>query len=296
MILWAIIFIAVPDLNGEPRELGHSIGYYVIGPILIAFLLSYGSAYIVYYSRKKKDKAGTLTFPVVLTIILSLFALKYLNTSAKAFEDKKETRKTLLNSGDPKEFRSVLNKINSSDMSELGNMLETAEDKKIYDIIKQMNQNVKGEMKVFEKLWNELSSSDLLGSLASDDTFNHGVTLVEAYIKSAKILRNYFSKLPPGLEIQKAKSEVAKGMIMGLIEGSEDSVMTFQAHIDYGEAFLRFYDFFRNTKGEWSYENGELLFSNSDDLDEYNQVIELLVKKEDQLNAILEKKRLSLLD
>ena len=296
-------FIAMSDPT--PYGIGGLIGR-LIGLFLIPALI----ALIVWLLSGRKEKGGSWTINIVLTLVIlgqvgqfgnNIQPSQQSQVLSEFGEAQVEFKRDISNIEDPEEFDDVYKKHVASMKHSLSDLSEMSEgtEKQFYMI---MNEYV-GEAQLVVQKWQD--SFDAAQSprildyslLNSDEEFDYQKNVLNYYTENTKAYGIYYANTVPDLKGRLSVLEEENPFVKGAVEAATEKYLSqksvfeplMQAHIEYGNGMIQMLDLLQKNKDMWSYENDELLFSDDRLLSQYNELVEVSGSKVETINTLSSK-------
>lgn len=297
----AIFFIAVYVAYAEktPYITGRLAG------ILIAFLLFPSLfAWIAWHLSGKKEKGASLTFNIVLTLIILGVVGRYGDRRRAAQErseiqkEKEVLKKALSSAEDPAEIDTAYNKYVDSMRDRLNKLSETStgQEKQLYETMNDFFNEMQTVTRNWWDSYHAVLSPRILdySVLNSDEEFDHQKKVLSLYVENSKANKKDFMDIVPNLkkrlgvldEGNKFMQEALKILTDKFLSKNKIFVPLMEAHIEYGKNMIQLLELLQNNKDEWVYENDELLIDSDDVLDKLNDLCEKLVVIESTITTL----------
>lgn len=275
---------------------------------LIAFLLFPSLfAWIVWGLSGRKGKAGSVTFNIVLTLLLLGQIGQFVNKSQQNLitrelvKQEEQYKKEISSTDDPAKIDAATNKYFNSVQGELNKLAETSTgpQKQFYKIMSAYTSESQSIIQDFNDSVNAVLSPRILdySLLNSDEEFDYQRNILRLYVEKTEIYIGLFANSVPDiknrLSVLGEGNEYAKGAIDG-VTGEYLAQKPFfeplmHAHGEYGNNMIQILDLLQNNKDDWDYENDELLVYSQAVMDEYNELLEELGNNEAAINTLSDK-------
>ena len=304
----AVLSIGVFVVMSEPTPYGlgvltgRLIGYFLI-PALIAL--------IVWWLSGRKEKGGSWTFNIVLTLVVSLVILgqigQYGNniqlsqTLADLQEQQEEFKRDISNIEDPEEYDDAYNehvdsmKQGFSDLSEVSEGVE----KQFYVIMNEYTDEVQLATQKWQDSFKAVQAPRILdySLLNSDEEFIYQRNVLNSYTENTKAYDIYYANMVPGLKKRLSVLEGENAIVIGAVNAATKNYNLqkpifeplMRAHIEYGNSLIQVLDLLQKNKDMWSYENNELMINSDNMLSQYNELVEVIGGNEATINTLSSK-------
>ncbi|MEN8131796.1 MAG: hypothetical protein ABFS45_16730 [Pseudomonadota bacterium] len=294
----AFVAMSEPTPYGIGRLTGSLIGYFLI-PALIAL--------IVWWLSGRKEKGGSWTFNIVLTLVI-LGQIWQFGDNTKPSqvlsefgEEREKFKRNISSIEDPEELDDARDKYVDSIKHGFGDLSEASEgaQKQFYII---MNGYV-GEAQLAAQKWkdsfNAAQSPRILdySLLNSDEEFDYQRNVLNLYVENTKVYSIYQANSVPDLIKRLSVLEEENATFSGAVNGATEQYLAqkpifeplMRAHIEYGNGMIQMLDLLQVNKDMWSYENDELIFSDDRLLSQYNELVEVFSNSAGTINTLSSK-------
>ena len=299
-LLFVVLFIAVPSktsfLAGE-----------FIGRLIGLLLLSSIFAWIVWRLSGKKEKAGTVTFNIILTLfVIGLITFPFTQKRFQLFQEEsnikeliEEFNKTIATTNDKGKLDTAYNKFVDSYEETLirltGN--STSQEKRLYRAFGDFVTKIS----LASEKWYQSSDAAIYAPrifdyslLNSEQEFDYRKNILRLHIEETKAYKKFYDIAIPNLKKQLTASgdskKIAKSFIRGATRQYILDIPTIeklsQAHIEYANKTIQVLDLLQIKRDEWEWENDELIFYNENLLNEYNELYNEIVKNGDIIDTL----------
>jgi len=290
-------FIVIPEKT--PNHLTIQIGK-LIGSLIILFLLPTLFAWIVWCLTGKNGKALSITFNIVLTLIL-LGHIEPLLPETQEMEgiQKKEEESTseVSKTDDPEKTNSANNLTDSlNDILNKISESNTGKENQFVNIIKKYAGEMQSSGQQWRDSFNAVLSPRILDCslLNSENEFKYQKNVIRLYIEES----NGFNELTTNTvsNLKKRLSVLGEGnkLAINALKGASKQYLLQQpileplitAHIEYGSNILQILDLLQVNRDKWSFENDELKISNKDVRSRHNELLKAAIKNEATINTL----------
>jgi len=292
-----VLFVA--SFDKTPYQIGELAGR------LISFLLFPSLfAWIIWRLSGKKEKGGNVTFNIVLTLVLlgqigqQGSNLQQSKILGEIQEQTDEFKKKALSMDPQSDFNASYNGFVESVEEGLSSLSETSTgtEKKLYEIMSEFTADTQITVQNWLKAYTAVQSPRILdySLLDGDEEFEYQRNVLRSYIEQTRAYDKLFAHMIPDLRqrlnVLGENHALVKEAIKGAAEKYDLQKPIFepliQVHAQYGQNLIKTLDFLQRNMGEWSYDNEELLFSNENVLNEYNDLFEELRNNEATINTL----------
>jgi hypothetical protein len=296
-----IIFFNIRIYGFDTYAIGLGIGS-SFGIVLIPLLL----ALLFWFILGKKEKGGTTSFNIVLTLMLlgsiSEFGQiakerqKPINNLKKAVSKYKEN--TLAN---PDTADLHYTELSTDIKSSIDDLLKTSvgEERKVWLALKKFFKKSDSTNIEWNKAYNAFAAPRILdfNKLNNSKEFEFQKKTTQEYIKQSKHFKlfvenrvEYLKKIAKSID---KSNKVYKGFEKGFTK--KDSVQKpifvpyINAHIEYGKGIKQIIELLEKEEGKWSYENDTLIFENSETQIIYEKILNNAISNEGIVNELSDK-------
>ena len=300
----AVLSIGVFVVMSDPTPYGlgvltgRLIGYFLI-PALIAL--------IVWWLSGRKEKGGSWTFNIVLTLVILVQIGQFGNNVqpsqvlSEYKEEQEKFKRDISNIKDPEEFDDVYKKHVASMKHSLSDLSEVSEgtEKQLYII---MNEYVGESQLVVQKWQDSLAAAQSprildYSLLNSDEEFDYQKNVLNIYVENTKAYGIYDANTIPDLKkrlsVLGEENATVRVAVNSATEGYLSQKPIFEplmrAHTEYGNGMIQMLDLLQKNKDMWSYENDELMISDDRLLSQYNELVEEFGSKVETINTLSSK-------
>lgn len=294
-----VLFLVTSDKTSY--QIGEFVGR-LIGFLFMPLIF----AWIVWRLSGKREKSGSVTFNIMLTLILigqiAQFGnklqqsqqLEDLQKKKQEFKDEFSSTENAVESGD------AYNKYTDSVKEGLNKLSETStgSEKRVYRILSDFTSETQAIYQSWNQSLDAVLSQRILdySLLVSDEEFEYQKKTLNHYVAQSESYRDYFATMIPRLEKRlKALGEgnkFAAGALKGATKKhfAQKPIMEplMAAYIDYGNNMIQILDLLQKSKGEWVYESDELSIYSDEVLNDFNELIEKLGGNEAAINTLSE--------
>jgi len=284
-----------------PSQIGEYIGRliaYILFPTLFAWL--------VWRFAGRKEKAASVTFNIVLTLILlsqiGQFGKKQQQSQIgrELLEHKAEYKNAVTNSDDPEENAAAFDKFTDAVIADMNELSETGSgaEKEFFQF---MSEYVSSSQLITQD-W--ITASNMVQSprildyslLTSSEEFDYQRGIIREYIEKSDIYLENFTSMIPNLKARLSvwgegnsyvKDAIATTKKFLALKPAFEPLM--QAHIEYGNNLIQILDFLQKNKDKWAYEDDELLLDSDEMVSEYNKLATAMDNNAKTINTLTQK-------
>ena len=279
--------------------LGSVIGI-AIFPTLIAFLF--------WFILGKKEKGGTTSFNVILTLMLigsinqfgqiAKDRKKPIDNIQKAISEYKESTQT-----NPDSTDSNYSKLSTNIKSSIDDLIKTSvgEERNVWLILKDFFKKSDSTNVKWNNAYNTFAEPRILdfNRLNNSNEFKFQKQTVQEYINQSKHFKFFVENRFDYLKEQTKRIDKSNKSYIGFIKGltKKDSIQKpifipyINAHIEYGEGIKKVIDLLEIEQGKWNYENETetLIFKKTDIQATYEVIFNNAISNEEIVNELSEK-------
>tara|TARA_R110000850_G_scaffold277068_1_gene422090 strand:+ start:2397 stop:3365 length:969 start_codon:yes stop_codon:yes gene_type:complete len=306
IIYAAIVAVIVIILNlriygFDAYAIGMSFGS-IFGIVLIATLL----AFLFWFMLGRKEKGGTTTFNIVLTLMLlgslSEFGQiaqdrkKPIDDLQRAISDYKENTLANPDSTDAN-YAALSQNVNNSIEAMIKN--SHGEERKIYVALKGFL--VKSDSVNME--WNRAHGAFIQPRILDFTLMNNTTEyefqkeVIQDYINQSNTYKAFVENRVDNFKEQTRhidrSSQAYKGFMKGLTKKDSIQKPIFMpyilAHIEYGEDTKRIVEILEKEDGKWRYEDDAIVFENYSSQVTYEALLDNAIRNEDIINELVDK-------
>jgi hypothetical protein len=306
-IIYAIIVgVIVIFLNTRTYGLdGFSIGY-TLGSLIGLLVFPALLAFLFWYILGRKEKGGTTTFNVVLSLMLlssiSQFGRtakerqKPIDTIQKAITDYKEN--TLANPDSTDLNYAAL----SSDIKRsIDDLVKTSigEERKLYVVVKEFFKKSDSTSLEWNKAYNAFNEPRILdfNQLNNQEEYEFQKSVIQTYIDQSQNFKYFIENRIDYMKNHSKNIDKSHTAYIGFMKGmvKKDSVQTpiflpyINGHIAYGEGIKEIVEILEKESGKWEYENETLIFENSESQILYETILNKAFGNEELVNELSDK-------
>ena len=298
-----IIFLNIRIYGFDAYTFGMSLGS-IIGIILFPTLL----ALLFWFILGKKEKGGTTTFNVVLTLMLlgsiSEFGQiakdrqKPIDDLQKAVSEYKES--TLAN---PDSTDSNYNELSNNVKNSIDDLLKTSvgEERKVWLTLKDFFRKSDSTNIEWNNAYNAFADPRILdfNLLNNSKEFAFQKQTTQEYINQSNHFKSFVENRVDYLKEQTKRIDKSNKSYKGFIKGltKKDSIQKpifmpyINAHIEYGQGIKKIIELLENEQGKWSYDNEmeTLMFENSESQTTYEKILNDAISNEEIVNELSDK-------
>ncbi|MCG2432176.1 hypothetical protein [Aequorivita xiaoshiensis] len=296
-----VIFLNIRIYGFDAYSFGLSLGS-IFGIILIPTLL----ALLFWFILGKKEKGGTTTFNIVLTLMLlgsiSEFGQiakdrqKPIDDLKKAVSEYKES--TLTN---PDSTDSNYSELSTNVKGSIDELIKTSvgEERKVWLVLKEFFKKSDSTNIEWNKAYNAFADPRILdfNVLNNSKEFEFQIKTTQEYINQSKHFKSFVENRVDYLKDKTKKidknNKAYKGFVRGLT--NKDSIQKpifikyINGHIGYGQGIKEIIELLEKEKGKWGYENETLVFENSDSQIIYEKILNDAISNEEIVNELSDK-------
>lgn len=285
--------------NNSAEQIGQQLGR-LFG--LLVFPAIFG--WIVWRLTGKKKNGGSITF----NIILALAVLGQISTTIQNSQKSEQInslqkhsdslRETFSNTDDQNEINEAYKEYTGNIENSLNELSKqsTGTEKQFYKILEDFVSNSQVVVQDWQQSFMAVNSDRILNYsiLNNADEFNHQRGVLNDYINKTKIYNASFNDTIPDLKKQLSvlgkENSLAKGAIKSATEKHQQQKVIFEplmkTHLEYGSNLIGILNLLEKNQGEWSEDNGQLVFNNDTTLAEFNLLIEKATLNENSINSL----------
>jgi len=296
-VLLFVIFIAFSD------KTTYQIGEFT-GKLISSIVFPSIFAWIVWRLSGRSEKSGSLTFNIVLTLILLSQIGQLSNKLQKSQKlrellvQKSEFKKKFSSTDDQAEIDIAYNEYKDSIIDGLDNLSEVSsgQEKQIYRILSDFTTESQITIQNWRESYAAILSPRILdySLLISDEEFDYQKNIFRTYIKKTQIYAEFLVNMVPNikkrLSVLGEGSTHAKDAIKGVTKQylSQQPILEplIQEHIEYGKKMIQLIELLQKNKDQWIYENDELFIHSDNVLNKFNELIDELSKNEATINTL----------
>lgn len=290
------LFLVNPDLS--PEHIGR-----LIGRVFSLLLFPAMFAWIVWRLTGKKENGGSITFNVVLTLILlgQVAQTSRTNMELESIQVEKEKfQDTFASSENPEEVTTAYNEYVDNMQNSFKDLSDqnTGAKKQFFAIMANFTSESQKIAQAWQQSYLAVSSDRLLdySLLNNDKEFQYQKSILQDYIGQTETYgesyKNTLPRLQKDLSVLDQNDPMVKGAIEGATEKYEQQRPIFeplmQAHLSYGKNLISVLDLLHDHQGQWSSEDGQIQFNDDDTLESFNQLVEQLIDNETSINTLAE--------
>lgn len=300
-VVYVIVFSLGPEMT--PRRSG-----YMMGALMGLFMFPSIVALIAWLISKRSKSAFSITFNVVLTIMVVGQISGLLNRVAK--ESKQQA--SLDNLSSAKEQMKI--DFKEADDTESYNDAYDEFASSVKDELRQMSESTAGSERRFYELMEEFvaESEDFANSwsdsyfaiqdprildysvLVNLEEFEYQRGVFRHYISLTHEYSDFISRMVPRLKNKLAELGPNSGLAKGAIEGAEENYIKqkpifeklMETHLSYGNNLMELVDFLESNLDKWSYQDDEILFSDDELIETFNQILNRAIEDEESINVL----------
>ncbi|RKX26163.1 MAG: hypothetical protein DRP47_08660 [Candidatus Zixiibacteriota bacterium] len=233
------------------------------GKLLVLLFLPALFAWIVWRLAGKREKAASVTFNVVMSLML---------------------------------FGQVFNLLQQPEAA-----MEGQEQEEVSRVMGEYGSNMQAIVEDWRAVASSLQSAGVLDySLLTNDTeFDRQRRILRDYIEKTMTYVDSFTNTVPYIEAKLsvlgegnlAAKEAVDGFRKGYLQQKPFFDPLMQAHIDYANNQVEILNLLQRNKNEWADENGQLVVYNDELLDEFNKLATAIADNEKTIGTLVVKLR-----
>lgn len=299
VVIYLILFLTfsskTSDAFGFGRLSGKLVGLAIFPSIF---------AWIAWRLSGRPKNGGSWTFNICLTLLLlgqisqSGEKVRIRQSTEFMQEQKNEFKERFSSLEDPAEYDSVYNEYRESVKKTFSELSEstTGKEKQVFEIL---NDHVTYSQSIedrWSKSYDAIISEQFFdfSRLDRDEEFDFQIRTATHYVTETKIyaqeIPNSVSNLKERLRSLGAGNKMAIGAIKGLSAKYDLQKPLFEAlmeaHIEYGNCFIQILELLKKNKKKWKFENNETSIYDDNVLSRYNELSDILTKKEELINRL----------
>jgi len=296
-----VIFLNIRMYGLDGYTFGYSLGS-LIGIILIPTLI----ALLFWFILGKKEKGGTTTFNIVLTLMLlgsiSEFGQiakdrqKPIDDLQKAVSEYKEN--TLAN---PDSTDLNYAELSTNVKKSIDDLLKTSigEERKVWLALKEFFKKSDSTNIEWNKAYNAFAEPRILdfNRLNNSEEFEFQKQIVQEYINQSNNFKSFVENRVGYLKNQTNRIDKSNKAYKGFIRGltKKDSIQKpifipyINAHIEYGLGIREIIELLEKEEGKWKYENETITFQNSESQITYEKILNTAIENEEIVNELSDK-------
>lgn len=296
-----VIFLNIRIYGLDGYTFGYSLGS-LIGIILFPILI----ALLFWFILGKKEKGGTTTFNVVLTIMFLVSISKFgqitkerqkpIDNLQKAVTEYKES--ALAN---PDSIELNYTALSTDVKQSIEDLLKTSigEERKVYLALKEFFNKADSTNIEWNQAYNAFSEPRILdfSRLNNKKEFEFQKQVIQKYINQSENFKSFVENRVDYLK-NKTKNidrdnKAYKGFIRGFTKKDLLQKPIFipyiNAHIEYGQGIKEIVELLEKQQGKWSYEDEFLIFENSETQITYEKLLNNAISNEEIVNELFDK-------
>ena len=299
-VIYAIValilmgLLHLPTLKFDPYSLGYTTGS-VLGIILIPTLI----ALLFWLISGKKEKGGTTTFNIVLTLMLfsSLGEMgreleqrrKPIDNINKAIVEYK--KQTLAN---PDSVDSNYVELSTNIKNSFDSLIKTSrgEERKVYIAARDFMKKSDSLDTKWTEAYNTFAEVDIMdyNRLNSNKEYKFQKKIIQQYINQSIIYRTFVQNRFDYFEDKTKNINKTNKVYKGFQK--QDSIQKpvfnkyLSTHINYGHGIIGILEILEQEDGKWSFENETLLFDSSEAQSNYAKILDEAIKNETIINDL----------
>jgi hypothetical protein len=296
-LIFLLLFVVFSDK--APYQIG-----VLIGRLMVLFLLPTLFAWIVWRFTGRKKKAASITFNIVLSLILlgqiGQFGNRQQQTQTvrELQEIKAEFKKEVTNSDDPAVVSAAFDKFSDSAIEGINELSETSsgDEKEFFKIMGEFASESQLMVQGWHTANNKVQSPRILdySLLTSDGEFDYQRSILKEYIEKTVMYNEFFENLIPNIKARLSVLGEDNSYTKGAVDAATEKYFKqkpifeplMQTHIEYGNNLIQILDFLQKNEDEWAYENDELLLNSDELLSEYNKMAIVLESNIETINTL----------
>lgn len=298
-----IIFLNIKTFGLDGYVFGYSFGS-IIGIILLPTLI----ALLFWFILGKKEKGGTTTFNIVLTLIflgsirefgqIAKDKQKLIDHMQKAVSEYKE--KALTN---PESTGTNYSELSIDIKKSIDDLIKTSigEEKKVFLTLKDYFKKADSVNVSWNNAYTAFAEPRILDftQLNKKEEYKFQKNVIQKYINESENLKSFVQNRVAYLKTQTknidSNSKSYRGFIKGLT--NKDSIQKpifipyINAHIEYGQGIKKIIELLENEQGKWSYDNETetLIFENLETQNTYEKILNDAISNEEIVNELSDK-------
>jgi len=298
-----IVFFNIRIYGFDAYTFGMSLGS-IIGIILFPTLL----ALLFWFILGKKEKGGTTTFNVVLTLMLLGSISEFgqiikdrqqpIDDLQKAVSEYKEN--TLAN---PDSTDSNYNELSSNVKSSIDDLIKSSvgEERKVWLALKDFFRKSDSTNIEWNKAYNAFAEPRILdfNRLNDKEEFEFQKQTVQEYINQSGYFKSFVEKRVKYLKEQTNRIDKSNKAYKGFMKGltKKDSIQKpifmpyINAHIEYGQGIKKIIELLENEQGKWNYDNETetIIFENPETQTTYENILNKAISNEEIVDELSDK-------
>lgn len=295
-----IIFLNIRIYGFDAYTFGMSLGS-IIGIIIVPTLI----ALLFWFILGRKEKGGTTTFNIVLTLMLfgsiSEFGQiaedrqKPIDDLQKAVSEYKESTLSNLDSTD-----SNYNQLSANVKSSIDDLIKSSvgEERKVWLAFKDFFRKSDSTNVEWNNAYNAFADPRILdfNRLNNSKEFEFQKQTIQEYINQSSNFKSFVENRVDYLKEQTNKIDKSNKAYKGFIRGltKKDSIQKpifipyINAHIEYGQGIKKIIELIENEQGKWNYDNETetLIFENSEAQTTYEKILNDAILNEEVVNEL----------
>jgi len=298
-----IIFLNIRIYGFDAYTFGMSLGS-IIGIILIPTLV----ALLFWFILGRKQKGGTTTFNIVLTLMLLGSISEFgqiiqerqepIDDLQKAVSEYKES--TLAN---PDSTDSNYSELSTNVKKSIDDLIKSSvgEERKVWLALKDYFKKSDSTNIEWNKAYNAFADPRILDfdELKNSKEFKFQKQVIQEYINQSKNFKSFVENRVDYLKERTKKIDKGNKAYKGFLKGltKKDSIQKpiffpyINAHIGYGQEIKQIVELLEKEQGKWNYDNETetLEFENSEAQTTYENILNNAISNEEIVNELSDK-------